>query len=565
MAPSCGSCCRIVGVARLVRRPPCPRSRRAAPPAVSATRRARRPRGSWLRRPGSSPRVQPGGAAPSSRCTGNGESCRDSCRCSMGELVASRPVRAIGRDERRPEVGLPRRVRPVGGPPERAPRRCGGSSCPWRPSARDWQAGPRSSSSSRRPDVVLPGHAAERHPSDRRGPRRPAAAGPRPWTRPRSWRSQSGSGRSSRRPPVTRRPCWRTSAARSRCWTTTDQPPLDRCTGYVVVAAALNTLQLWELVDEMYTRAAELSPICEEPRRRRPRWRSTGCSPRGWSGRCALLEDRRPARREPRQAPARRGRGGAGSAGRAAARTLAAGRGGLQRTSCGCSAVRDPLSRWRRPSSGTAGSWWRGSDLECCRCSTRPWALAPLQHGHVSACPFTAAEGSGTRPCSSSSGARNLRSGSVPRCWPHEACRRGDVGAAGPRRPRRTCLHRESRAGRARAPPTPRSQWSDGVPSTTVLASTRVNTDALTGLEQPADLRRLAAGPAGRGARPRTALLLVDLDGFKAAQRHLWTRAAVTRCCDGSAELIQRFDPGRRPGVAAEAGTSSPSSSLRTT
>ena len=33
-----------------------------------------------------------------------------------------------------------------------------------------------------------------------------------------------------------------------------DQPPLDRCTGYVVVAAAFNTLRLWELVDELYTR-----------------------------------------------------------------------------------------------------------------------------------------------------------------------------------------------------------------------------------------------------------------------------------------------------------------------
>jgi GGDEF domain-containing protein len=43
------------------------------------------------------------------------------------------------------------------------------------------------------------------------------------------------------------------------------QPPLDRCTGYVVVGAAFNTLRLWELVDELYTLAGELGPLCEGP------------------------------------------------------------------------------------------------------------------------------------------------------------------------------------------------------------------------------------------------------------------------------------------------------------
>jgi hypothetical protein len=43
------------------------------------------------------------------------------------------------------------------------------------------------------------------------------------------------------------------------------QPPLDRCTAYVVTAASLNTLRLWELVDELYTRAAELGPLCDAP------------------------------------------------------------------------------------------------------------------------------------------------------------------------------------------------------------------------------------------------------------------------------------------------------------
>jgi hypothetical protein len=40
-------------------------------------------------------------------------------------------------------------------------------------------------------------------------------------------------------------------------------PALDRCTTLVVCAAAYNTLSLWELVDELYDRAASLAPACE--------------------------------------------------------------------------------------------------------------------------------------------------------------------------------------------------------------------------------------------------------------------------------------------------------------
>ncbi len=43
------------------------------------------------------------------------------------------------------------------------------------------------------------------------------------------------------------------------------QPPMDRCTGYVVAAGAYNTLRLWELVDELYTRAHDLGVRCDEP------------------------------------------------------------------------------------------------------------------------------------------------------------------------------------------------------------------------------------------------------------------------------------------------------------
>lgn len=41
-----------------------------------------------------------------------------------------------------------------------------------------------------------------------------------------------------------------------------DLPALDRCTGYVVAAAAYNALSLWELVDELYGRAAALEADC---------------------------------------------------------------------------------------------------------------------------------------------------------------------------------------------------------------------------------------------------------------------------------------------------------------
>lgn len=42
-------------------------------------------------------------------------------------------------------------------------------------------------------------------------------------------------------------------------------PPLDRCTAYLVVAAAYNTLRLWELVDDLYSRAVEIALVPEAP------------------------------------------------------------------------------------------------------------------------------------------------------------------------------------------------------------------------------------------------------------------------------------------------------------
>lgn len=45
----------------------------------------------------------------------------------------------------------------------------------------------------------------------------------------------------------------------------TTQSPLDRCAGYVAVGASLNTLRLWELVDESYLAAAALIGACPAP------------------------------------------------------------------------------------------------------------------------------------------------------------------------------------------------------------------------------------------------------------------------------------------------------------
>ncbi|MDT7573466.1 MAG: hypothetical protein QOE05_3640 [Actinomycetota bacterium] len=42
-------------------------------------------------------------------------------------------------------------------------------------------------------------------------------------------------------------------------------PPLDRCTAYVVAAAAYNTLSLWEIVDELYDQASALVPLSPGP------------------------------------------------------------------------------------------------------------------------------------------------------------------------------------------------------------------------------------------------------------------------------------------------------------
>lgn len=45
-----------------------------------------------------------------------------------------------------------------------------------------------------------------------------------------------------------------------------NESPLDRCVGYVVAAAAFNTLRLWELVDDLYDRALQFGAAAHETR-----------------------------------------------------------------------------------------------------------------------------------------------------------------------------------------------------------------------------------------------------------------------------------------------------------
>ena len=48
-----------------------------------------------------------------------------------------------------------------------------------------------------------------------------------------------------------------------------DGDPLARVSGMISVAVAYEALNLWELGDELYTRAEELLPLCDAPLRRR--------------------------------------------------------------------------------------------------------------------------------------------------------------------------------------------------------------------------------------------------------------------------------------------------------
>ena len=283
----------------------------------------------------------------------------------------------------------------------------------------------------------------------------------------------------------------------------TEQSPLDRCTGYVVVAAALNTLQLWELVDEMYTRAAELSPDCEAPAQAAAVAVNRVLIRLEWA--CALLEDGdEQASREQLQ------RAEAAVPEALAERLPALWRRDVEAISDILRLLRgaDPipmaaaLAEHRRQLSA-------GNDLEVLPLLDAAWALALVQHGHVLAAVSAARELAPSS--SSSSGAKSfplwVRAQVLAAETPSSAmsAQRDHAVLVGR-------LRRESRlavlgAAHAQIAVERRRAEHDRL-------AHQVNTDALTGLSnrRSFDAWQQAPGPVLRA----TALLLVDLDGFKA-------------------------------------------------
>ena len=283
----------------------------------------------------------------------------------------------------------------------------------------------------------------------------------------------------------------------------TDQPPLDRCTGYVVVAAALNTLQLWELVDEMYTRAAELSPECEAPAQAAAVAVNRVLIRLEWA--CALLEDgdQRASREQLRRAEA------------AVPAALAERLPALWRHDVeACSDIlrllrgADPVTMVEALV-GHRRQLMESSDLEVLPLLDAAWALALVQHGHVSAAVAAAKD---LAPISSaSSGAKSFP------LWVRAQVLAAEAPSAATSAQRDHAvlvarLHRESRlavlgAAHAQIAVERRRAEHDRL-------AHQVNTDALTGLSnrRTFDTWQLAPG----AVRRPTALLLVDLDGFKA-------------------------------------------------
>jgi diguanylate cyclase (GGDEF)-like protein len=283
----------------------------------------------------------------------------------------------------------------------------------------------------------------------------------------------------------------------------TEQPPLDRCTGYVVVAAALNTLQLWELVDEMYTRAAELSPECEAPAQAAAVAVNRVLIRLEWA--CALLEDgdERASREQLQRAEA------------AVPAALAERLPALWRRDVeACSDIlrllrgADPipmeaaLAEHRKQLSA-------GNDLEVLPLLNAAWALALVQDGHLPAAVAAAKDLAPTS--SSSSGARSFP------LWVRAQVLAAEAPSVATSAQRDHAvlvgrLRRESRLavlGAAHAQIAVERRRAEHE-----RLAHQVNTDALTGLSnrRSFDAWQQAPGPVRRA----TALLLVDLDGFKA-------------------------------------------------
>jgi diguanylate cyclase (GGDEF)-like protein len=281
------------------------------------------------------------------------------------------------------------------------------------------------------------------------------------------------------------------------------QPPLDRCAGYVVAAASLNTLRLWELVDDLYTRAAELGPLCDAPAQAGAVAINRVLTRLEWA--LALLEN-----------------GDERSAARQLARVsevvpaaLAESLPGLWRHNVEACAEVVRLLRGEDPTTRTESlaahrqALTEGGDLELLPLLEAATAWALCQHGRLEAATATAIH---LVPVpSSASGARTFPS------WV-----RATVLAMGAPSP-------ATEAQQEHAALVTRLLWES---RTAVLAAARaqidverhraehaglsraVHTDALTGLHNRRSFDAWLQGGSRWPRRP-TALLLVDLDDFK--------------------------------------------------
>ena len=279
------------------------------------------------------------------------------------------------------------------------------------------------------------------------------------------------------------------------------QPALDRCAAYVVAAAAYNSLRLWELVDELYTRASDLEPLCGTAAQAPAIAVNRVLTRLEWG--LALLEngDATQARDQLRQA--------ALAVPTALAQDLPAlwrwdveACAEIVRLLCEDGAVPSPLD----PHGAALAA---GDDTEVLPLLQAAGALALCRAGH----PLEAAAAASTPPPpgSTSSGALTFP------LW----VRATVLGAAEPSAAVQAMAEHAALLGRLRW----QSRAAVLVAARSQIASERrraehawlahaVNIDALTGLHNRRSFDTWLARPAADG-RPPTALLLVDLDRFK--------------------------------------------------
>ncbi len=279
------------------------------------------------------------------------------------------------------------------------------------------------------------------------------------------------------------------------------QPALDRCAGFVVAAAAYNSLRLWELVDELYTRAVDLEPRCAVAAQAPAIAVNRVLTRLEWG--LALLENGDPARARDQLQQA--------ALAVPAALTLdlpplwrwdVEACAEIVRLLCEPGATPGPVDHHR----ATLAS---GGDTEVLPLLEAAGALARCRAGQVAEA--VAAASAPALPGSASSGALTFP------LW----VRATVLGAADPSPAVRAMAEHAALLGRLRW----QSRGAVLVAARAQIASERrraehawlahaVNVDALTGLHNRRSFDAWLERPRGVQPPP-TALLLIDLDGFK--------------------------------------------------